>query len=304
MLCDHLLDRLHRQGVFRIDFDIKRENVFVAAAEHGEGAMARRVGKALAMVEIVRELRACLRFSVYDPGAQHGMSFDVISELPDKVGVLGEGFGENIPSAVERSLYVGDRLGEIGLCQFGGSCSAIGEDCVCQGSKSALTGDLGAGPAFRPKRQINILELGFCDGERDLRFKVPGQFALAANPIENGRAPRFELPQIGKTLLQLAELGVIKTAGCLLTVARNEGHRGAIVEEIDCDLHLFGTRPDFGGDGSTNAVGASGHSYYVLSIWGREDRQRQRLYQEGGWRWHVRLFLADVTTPNQPVSIE
>src|ERR1019366_6179717 len=105
MLRDHLLDRLHRRGVFRIDFDIKRENVFVAAAEHGEGTMARRIGESLAMDEIVQKLRARLLFSIDNPGAQHGTHFDVTSELPDKVGVLGEGFGEDIARAVERSLY-------------------------------------------------------------------------------------------------------------------------------------------------------------------------------------------------------
>jgi hypothetical protein len=46
-------------------------------------------------------------------------------------------------------------------------------------------------------------------------------------------------------------VGVIKAAGGLLTVARNEGNRGAFIEEVDCDLHLFGPRPDFIGEGST-----------------------------------------------------
>jgi hypothetical protein len=54
---------------------------------------------------------------------------------------------------------------------------------------------------------------------RDLRFKVLGQFALAENRVENGRAPRFELAQISETLLELAELSVVKAAGGLLTVA-------------------------------------------------------------------------------------
>ena len=157
----------------------------------------------------------------------------------------------------------GIEFGEIGLCHFGGGCSAIGEDCVGQGSKAALAGDLGAGPAFRPERQINVLELGLCGSVRDLRFKLFGQFALAANRVENARTPRLEFAQISETLLELAELGVIKAAGGLLTVARNEGNRGAFIEEIDCDLHLFGPRPDFGGDGSKNAVGARSHSYYI-----------------------------------------
>src|SRR5580704_18342247 len=230
MLRYQLLDRLHSGGVIRIDFNIERQNVFVAAAEHGEGTMARRISEALAMVEIVRKLRARLLFSSDDPGPQHCMGFDITPKLSDKVGVLGEGFHEDVAGAVERCLYVGDRLAEIGLRQFGGSRSAIGEDCVCQGAKSALAGDLGAGPAFWPERQINILELGLCGRVRDLRFKLLGQFALATNRVENARAPRLEFAQISETLLELAELGVVKAAGGLLTVARNEGNRGAFIE--------------------------------------------------------------------------
>jgi hypothetical protein len=76
------------------------------------------------------------------------------------------------------------------------------------------------GPAFRPERQINVFELGLCDGDGDLRFKVRGQFALAANRVENAHTPRLKLTQVSETLFELAELGVIKAAGGLLTRSR------------------------------------------------------------------------------------
>jgi hypothetical protein len=116
----------------------------------------------------------------------------------------------------------------------------------------------------------------------NLRSKLLGQFALAANRVENARTPRFKLPQISETLLELAELGVIKAAGGLLTVARNEGNRGAFIEEVDCDFHLFGPRPDFIGEGSKNAVGTSGHSCYIL------------LDSEPRWLCQVRGFYLSI----------
>src|SRR5579875_1603034 len=146
------------------------------------------------------------------------MGFEVAPELSGEIGVLCENFGKDIAGAFECRLGVGNRLREVGFRELGGRDRAIGEDGFSQRSKSALAGDFGARPPFRPERQINILKLCLCGGACNLRLKLSGQLALAANCVKNGRASCFEIPQIGKTLLELAELDVVKTAGCLLTV--------------------------------------------------------------------------------------
>ena len=50
---------------------------------------------------------------------------------------------------------------------------------------------------------------------------------------ENRRAPFFQFAQINQSLLQIAQLSIVETAGGFFAIARNERHRRTFIEQCD-----------------------------------------------------------------------
>src|SRR5690606_13406489 len=74
------------------------------------------------------------------------------------------------------------------------------------------------------------------------------ELSLLADGGEDRGAPILQLPQVGEPLLEGAQLRVVEVAGGLLPVSRDEGHRGALVEERHGGRDLGGARAELDGD--------------------------------------------------------
>ena len=96
---DHAFDRLHWRLIVGIDLDVERQHLLVAAAQHGQSAVAGHASPALDMIEIVGEFRACLLLAVDDPGAQEGALLHIGAQLAHQVGVLGKLLRQDVARA-------------------------------------------------------------------------------------------------------------------------------------------------------------------------------------------------------------
>jgi hypothetical protein len=103
---DDALDRLDRFGVILIDDDIDRQELLVAAAQHGKRAMARRRRPALGLVEIIGELRAGLLLAFDHLGTEIGIVLHIFAQALQQVGVFGQVLDDDVACAFERCLGV------------------------------------------------------------------------------------------------------------------------------------------------------------------------------------------------------
>lgn len=268
--CNHPLDRLHRRGIVGIDFDVERQHLLVAAAQHGQRAMAGHVGPALDMVEIVGKFRAGLLLAIDDARAQEGAFLHIGPQSADQIGILGELFGQDVARSLEGRLGINDVFADVGQRQLGGHGRTVGENSFRQRAQPTLARDLGLGPALRLVRQVDVFELGLGDGRSDLCLELFGQLALLTDRTKDGVAARVKLAQIGQPLGKVAQLRVVEAAGDLLAVARHERHGRTVVEQADRRRGLFGPRADLGGYDGCDALDVGCH---VVPVAGRNEQR-------------------------------
>ena len=97
--------------------------------------------------------------------------------------------------------------------------------------------DGGLGAALRLVRQVEIFEFGLFERGLDLRLQFRREFALFLNGREHGLAAIFQFAEVLQLLLDVADLDLVQIAGHFLAIARDEGHRGAFVEQFDDGIH-------------------------------------------------------------------
>ena len=250
---DHPLHRLHRRGILGIDLDVELQELFVASAQHGERTMARHGGPALAMIEVVGELRAGLFLALGDLGAQERVVLEVAAQPPDQLGVLRERLGQDIARAVERGLHVRHLGGDVRLRERRGNRCAIGHDRIRERTQPALARDLGLGAALGLVRQVDVFEFRLGGGGCELAGKLVGQLALAADRFDDRVAPGVELAHIDQALGEQTQLVVVEPAGDLLAIARDERHGRAFVEQLDGRSGLLRLGADLGRDDGGDA---------------------------------------------------
>ena len=215
------------------------------------------------------------------------MFAQVVAQLAEQAGVLGEAFHQDLASAIEHRLGVGKAGINVQIAgSLGGRVQRrVGEQRVGQRLDAGFAGDLGLGAAPGFVGQIQVFEalLGF--GGLDLGLQRGLQLALFGDAGEDRGAAVLEFAQIAQALFQVAQLGVVQPAGDFLAVAGDEGHRGAVIEQCDGGKDLAGLDAEFGGDavfdrrehsvGSQNATtGRKGRS----SGWGRADQAAGRVW--------------------------
>ena len=224
------------------------------------------------MVEIVGELGAALFLALEHLGAEHGLVAHMGAQSAEQSGIFREALDDDVARALQCLLGAGDLLGDIGLRQRHGIGAAIGQDCCGQRAQAALAGNFGLGAALGLEGQIEIFEFGLGGGTGDGGRQRGRELVLLVNGFENGGAARFQLAQIGQPLGQQAQLRIVQTAGDLLAVARNEGHRRPAIEQFHRGAHLFGAGRDFCGDLGGNAGIELGHQ--ASSWFGWRDHSR------------------------------
>ena len=84
--------------------------------------------------------------------------------------------------------------------------------------------------------------------QRDRREEFGRHLALLGDRLDDGRAAVFQLAQIAQPVFQQAQLRVVQAARRLLAVARDEGHRRALVEQGNGSGNLRRFGRDLGGE--------------------------------------------------------
>lgn len=211
----------------------ERERLLLLAAQHGENTVAGHAGQRLGIVEIVPELLrrgGLVRRLRRGPGAHPAVLPEPFAQGADELGVLGGALDDDVAGTVECRRGVGaDEVGGGGL----GYQRGIGEQPVGQGLEPRFASDLGLRAPFGLEGQIDVLDARLGLGGHQRRSEFGGQLALLVDRGQHRVAAVVELTQITQTLIELAQLGVVETAGGFLAVPGDERHGRALVEQPD-----------------------------------------------------------------------
>ena len=153
------------------------------------------------------------------------------------VGVVADGFGEDVARAFERLLHAGDAF--FGIDERRGKCferragRLLIPEIVRERLQAFFARDHGLGAALGLVREVEIFQLALVEGLLDTRLQLVGQLALFLNGGEDGLLARNQLAEIEQLFFDGADLDLVEVAGRLLAVAGDEGDGGAFVEELD-----------------------------------------------------------------------
>ena len=216
------------------------KNLFLLAPEQGQNAVGRQLGQGLGEIEVVRELGSFGFLALANGRGEPALAPVCLPQLADKVGVLGEALEQDGAGTLQRRVHRGDALLGInkGLRRLLRIALGVGEQGLGQGLQAGFTGDLGLGAPLGLVGQIKVLKPRLGLSREDLAAERIVELALALDAREDGRAPLLQLAQVAQALVERAQLRVVEGARGLLAVARDEGDRGAAVEQVDGSLDL------------------------------------------------------------------
>ncbi|MFU0842040.1 MAG: hypothetical protein ACFWTZ_05455 [Burkholderia sp.] len=226
------------------------EHALGAPAEHRERAVRRDAAHRLSVVEIVAELGPFGLLAFGDAAHRLALAPEPAAQLLEQAAVLAHALAEDVARSRKRRGGVGNALFRVhkGRGLRVGIFLGMREKQVRKRLEARLAGDRGSRAALRPVRQVKVLEALLGVGFLDRRLELGRELALGADRLEHRASALVELPQVGKPLFERAQLRVVEAARRLLAVARDEGHRGAAVEQIRGRLHLSGACADLPGD--------------------------------------------------------
>jgi hypothetical protein len=238
---DAPLCRVWLAGLVR-HVEIEVENAFVHTAQHGERAMRWHVLDALAELEVVGELGALVGLALLHGRLQLALAPQPFAQAADDGRCLGDALDEDVARAVQRRLDIGDALA--GVDELGGFRlrveRRVAQQRFAQRLEAGLARDLRLRAPLRLVRRVEVFQLDLGRRPVDGACQLGRQLALLVDGLEDSRAAILELAQVGKPLLQLAQLRVVEAAGLLLAVARDERDRRSLAEQLDGRRHLPG----------------------------------------------------------------
>ncbi len=196
------------------------------------------------MIEVVAEFGPFLLFAFDYARHQMRVFPQVVAHLRQQRGVFGEALHQDIACAVQRGAHVGDAFVGIDILhrQLFGILRRILPQRFGQRLQTRFNRDLTAGAAFRLIRQIKVFEFGFTERAVNSAGEFVSQFALLVNRLQNRLAALFQFAQVAETRLQLAQLGVVQTAGHLFTIACDKRHGVPFVQQTHSGFNLLRTR--------------------------------------------------------------
>src|SRR5690606_13819290 len=131
---------------------------------------------------------------------------------------------------------------EIAFCERSGFATRLRQNGVSQRLQPRLAGNLGTGAALGLVWRVQVFQTLLGVGSVNLRPQLGRQLALGVNGLKYGAAPRFQLPRVDQPHFKVAQHRVIQAAGDFLTVAGDEGHGGAFIQQLYSGADL--RRPD------------------------------------------------------------
>ena len=124
-----------------------------------------------------------------------------------------------------------------------------------------LARDHRLGAALGLEGQVDVFKFGLGHGFCNRQGKRIGQLALFRDRPKDRATPRLKLAQITQPFLQFAQLGVVKAAGHLFAVARDEGDGRAAIQQVDRRRHLTRGRGNLNGDQAVDLGGVWGRAH-------------------------------------------
>ena len=227
-----------------IEFDLEGEHAFLGAAANGEHAVGGDFGGGLGVAGVHLELAFGI-WNAFD-GAAGDAAFGEHHDAHGlaEIGVLADHFGHDVAGALEGFHGGQSELG--GEFREGGGVGLIPE---VEGERfeALIAGDGCLGAALGLVGEVEVLELGLFESGFDFGFQFGRELALLLDGREYGFAAVFEIAEVFKLLLDIADLDFIEIAGDLLAIAGDEGDGGAAIEEFDDREHsLHGDIQQFG----------------------------------------------------------
>ena len=198
----------------------------------------------------------------------------VFAHRGEQVGVFGKALHQDLARTIERGLGVGhtgvvDAIGVAeGLLQVLGGFvvghqHGIGEQRVGQRLQAGFARDLRLGAALELVGQVEVFEPRLVFSTFDGGAQLGGHLVLLFDAGDHRGAAFLQFAQVVQALFEIAQLGVVERAGDFLAVARNEGHGGALIEQLDGGGDLGQAHAQFGGDALFD--GGQRHSLYDLT---------------------------------------
>ena len=230
--------------------DRQLEEAFLAAAQQREHAMRRQLADRFARIEVIAELGALLLLTRDDRGADRALLPDVGAQAADQLRRLGEALDQDGAGAIERRCDIEDAGG---LVHVLGSRHVWHErrrrqQRIGERLEPLFAGELCLRPLLGTVRCVEVLESCLAVGAAQRVLEFGRQLLLLHERGEDRRAALLQLAQVAQALLERAQLRVVEPAGGLLAIARDEGHRGALVQQRDRRGHLTRRNGQFLGD--------------------------------------------------------
>ncbi len=282
---DHRDAGMRRRRLARIvEPELDLQHSERAATEQRQRAMRRDRADGLGIGVVVAELLLFGELlALRHRGAQDAVVPQARTHGGEQLRGLREALGQDVARAVERRFRVRhvDRLDafrgrshEHVLGRFRvGIERRIGEQRVGERLQPGLARDLRPGAALRLVREVKILERLLGRRHQNRGAQLVGQLPLLLDRRQDRRAPLFELAQIQQALLQRTQLRIVEVAGHLFSIARDERHARAFVEQRDGGGDLMGADAELMGEGGDDlrSCGVGGHSRCPIMLAKRGD---------------------------------
>ena len=180
---------------------------------------------------------------------EFAVSFHQFPQFVSQRVVFREDLCDQMPGSLEHFRDGGQTF--FGVDEFGSSGGKIGSrrlgghDFVGQRFQAAVAGLSGQGLLLGLERQIQIFQSPQGIGRLDASDQLVRRSALRFQRLENPLFAVGQRPQPSDRLLDTSNLLLVESTGLILPIARDEGNRIAVVQQLDCNLHSVQGQSDF-----------------------------------------------------------
>ena len=261
------LAELHERRL--VEIELHAQDALALAAADGQVAVrgngADRLGEVRVGVELGHLLGVIGGLADGDRRLLHVHLACVFAHL----GVFSHALGADVARACQRRADVRHFFlrADEGLRGFAGDAfERLRPEQLRQRLEPALPRDHRARTTLGLVRQVQIFELGLGGHAEDLLLELRRELALLLDLGEHALASGLELDQVGATLLDVPDLHLVEAARRFFAIARDEGHRGALGQELDHRGYRHRRQRELGGDRRNGIERRSGNGHRSVSV--------------------------------------